>query len=128
MLRRLAWFGPRRLEVISGSADMLQAFRKSAGHPRATVEERADAVVLSLDAPGARRANTDIVWDEEQRRLVVGVWAGKRPGSRGVARPELAWYRSHRLPRCVGRAARATVDRRGRVQITVPRLLARDRT
>jgi hypothetical protein len=106
---------------------MLQPFSERAARPQAMVEERADALVLTLDAPGARAVNTDIVWDEEQHRLVVGVWSGKRPGRRrGVAPPELAWYRSHWLPRCEGRAARANVDR-GRIEIAVPWVAAKQR-
>jgi HSP20 family molecular chaperone IbpA len=123
MVRRLGWFGPRPLELTLGSVELLQPFSERAARPQAMLEEKADALVLTLLAPGARPENTDIVWDEEQRRLVVGVWAGKRRGLQRRRRPsELVWYRSHWLPRHAGRAARATVNR-GRIEVTVPTAL-----
>ena len=116
----LPWRRAREVAVVLGPASSLQAFSDGAARPQAAVEETSDAVVLTLDAPGARPQTTDVVWDEEQRRLVVGVWAGARPGRRpAIARPELAWYRSHWLPRCEGRTARVTVNH-GTIEIVVP--------
>lgn len=110
--------------VVLGPARSLQDFSLKAARPQAAVEQFADAMVLTLDAPGARPKNTEVLWDEEQRRLVVGVWAGARPGGRRtVVQPGLAWYRSHWLPAYDGRAARVTVDH-GTIEIVVPRAAA----
>jgi hypothetical protein len=128
IFRRLGWFGARPLEITLGSVELLQPFSERAARPEAMLEEKADALVLTLLAPGARPENTDIVWDEERRRLVVGVWAGKRRVLQRGRRPsELVWYRSHWLPRHAGRAARATVNQ-GRIELTVPTALRREVT
>src|SRR5690349_11928118 len=95
----LPWRRAREVAVVRGPASSLQEFSDRAARPKSAVDEAADAVVLTLDAPGARPNNTEVVWDEEQRRLVVGVWANARPERRASAQPELAWYRSHWLPR-----------------------------
>jgi HSP20 family molecular chaperone IbpA len=115
----LPWRRAREVAVVLGPASSLQEFSDRAARPKSAVDETADAVVLTLDAPGARPKNTHVVWDEEQRRLVVGVWADAHPGRREIAQPELAWYRSHWLPRCDGRAARVTVNH-GAIEIVVP--------
>jgi hypothetical protein len=118
----LPWRRPREVAVTLGSAQSLQEFSAGAARPQAMVDEAPDAITLTLDAPGARPTNTDVVWDAQQQRLVVGVWASVRPGRRRrIARPELAWYRSHWLPRCDGRAARVVV-KNGTIEIVVPRL------
>jgi hypothetical protein len=123
--RRRAWLAcgrSREVPVVLGPSRSLKEFSERAARPKAAVDEASDAVVLTLDAPGARPKNTNVVWDEEHRQLVVGVWAGARPGPRrAIARPELAWYRSHWLPQCDGRAARVTVDH-GTIRIVVPRI------
>lgn len=122
----LPWSRSRDVAVVLGPSRSLQEFSDRAARPKAAVEEATDAVVLTLDAPGARPKNTQVLWDEEQRRLVVGVWAGARPGPRRtIAQPELAWYRSHWLPQCNGRAARVTVDH-GTIEIVVPRIHSGD--
>jgi len=118
----LPWRRSREVAVVLGPSRSLQEFSDQAARPKAAVEEATDSIVLTLNAPGARAKNTDVFWDEEQRRLVVGVWASARPGPRRtIAQPELAWYRSHWLPRCDGRAARVTVDD-GTIEIVVPRI------
>jgi hypothetical protein len=118
----LPWRRSREVAVVPGTVRSLEEFSEQAARPNAAVDERADAIVLTLDAPGALPKNTDVVWDEERQRLVVGVWAGERPGrSRPGRAPELAWYRSHWLPRCEGLAARVTV-RDDTIEIVVPRL------
>ena len=120
LFTRLPWRTTGDIAVTCGSGSRLQPFSESAARPAATVDERPDELVLWLQTPGARPANTEVIWDAETCRLVVGVWSGPRPGGRRhVARPELAWYRSHWLPRCAGGAARVTVNR-GRIDIRVP--------
>jgi HSP20 family molecular chaperone IbpA len=101
---------------------MLRDWSEQAARPTAEVEERPDVLLLRLEMPGARLTNTDLVWDEDQRRLSVGVWAGPRPSARRrLVRPELAWYRSHWLPNHDGRNARATLNG-NTLEIRVPRL------
>lgn len=120
LFERVPWKRRDEVVVTRGSSSALEAFAQRAARPRAAVEERNDMLVLSLDAPGARAKNTEVIWDEAARRLVVGVWLGSRPGRRrGVAPPELAWYRSHWLPRAAGDAARVTV-KNGTIEIRVP--------
>lgn len=124
-LRSRPPFGEREIEVKRGPARLLEEYREGAAQPRAAVEEQPEALVLTLDAPGASPRNTDVVWDSDERKLVVGVWASRRPHRpRGVPPPELAYFRSHWLPHCAGAAARATIAN-GRLRIVVPWLSPR---
>ena len=107
--------------VRCGSARALTARSYRAAVPAATVEEREDAVVLSFDIPGADAANTEVVWDAHERRLVVGVWQGNRDLAyrREGWHLELGWYRAHWLPYCDGRRAEVKIHK-GVVEIVVP--------
>jgi hypothetical protein len=119
------WWAARRargsVPVRCYSIGTLALFSARAAVPAVEVEERSDAVVLSLDAPGANTNNTEVVWDAEGRRLAVGVWVGPRPsaGRRSAFPPELGWYRAKRLPYCDGTRAVATV-RDGVVEVVIP--------
>jgi HSP20 family molecular chaperone IbpA len=111
------------LTVRCCSTGTLALWSARAAIPAATVEERADSVVVSFDIPGASADNTEVVWDAEERRLAVGVWVGTRPRAdrRSAFAPELGWYRSKWLPYCDGRRAAARVHD-GIVEVVVPRL------
>ncbi len=119
--RLAAWRTRGTVSVRCDSARALEARSYRAAVPGATVEERADALVLSLDIPGADASNTEVVWDAHQRRLVVGVWQGKRRlAYRRQGWPlELGWYRAHWLPHCDGRRAEVKLHK-GVVEIVVP--------
>ena len=110
-----------RVAVRCCPARALEAWSGSAAFPAALEERRAKDLALSLDCPGANDSNTDVVWDGNQCRLVVGVWRGPRPDAqfRSVAPPELVWYRAYWLPACDGARAEVTV-RGGIVRIVVP--------
>jgi hypothetical protein len=103
------------------SARALEARSYHAAVPAATVDEREDKVVLSLDIPGADTSNTEVVWDAHERRLVVGVWQGHRQSAnRRRGWPlDLAWYRAHWLPYCDGRRAEVRFHK-GAVEVVVP--------
>jgi hypothetical protein len=123
LARRSAHRGTRgEVPVRCYSVAALEAWSERAAVPTASVEARADAVVLSFDIPGARAHNTEVVWDEQDRRLAVGVWVGTRPRAdrRSAFPPELGWFRSTWLPYCDGSRAVARVHD-GVVEVVVPR-------
>ena len=119
--RLAAWRTRGTVPVRCDSARALEARSYRAAVPVATVEEREDAMVLSLDIPGADASNTEVVWDAHERRLVVGVWHGDRHlAYRRRGWPlELGWYRAHWLPYCDGRRAEVRIHE-GVVEVVVP--------
>jgi hypothetical protein len=119
--RLAAWRTCGTVPMRCDSARALEARSCRAAVPAATVEEREDAVVLSLDIPGADASNTEVVWDAQERRLVVGTWHGDRHlAYRREGWPlELGWYRAHWLPYCDGRRAEVRIHK-GVVEVIVP--------
>lgn len=111
------------LEIRHRSSGELGRYVDRAGAPRVLRRDAGDSFVIELEAPGARHENTELVWDEARRRLVVAVWAvaPPRPGEpRRFPLPELAWYRAFESSE--GELSRASARiRRGNVELTVPK-------
>jgi hypothetical protein len=87
-----------------------------------SIAQAGELIRLQVRAPGATPSNTEVRWDEANKRLLVGVWCGGKPRLSVPMRfplPELAWFHSFYLPTCRAQHAQAQVAR-GTITIELP--------
>jgi HSP20 family molecular chaperone IbpA len=97
-------------------------YASRAGLPLVKVEQQGEARVFEVYVPGVKVTDTEVIWDEQQQTLLVGVWRGRRPSRLAGAprrRPELIWFQRFYLPGADGHLARAEVSH-GMIRVQVP--------
>ena len=110
-------------ELELGDSRWMSLFSSRAAVPIVRMEDRGESWVIDFDAPGAKAANTEVSWVEDEQALLFGVWRGKRPPRDGSARSrssELSWFQRLYLPGADGARAQVVMNR-GAVRVRVPK-------